>query len=269
MHPMLTIAIKAAREAGRIINRASQDVGALKIQSKTFNDFVSEVDRSAEQAIIDTIRDAYPDHGFLGEESGKSNSDAENIWIIDPLDGTTNFLHNFPQYCVSIALQQKGVLTQAVIYDPVRNDLFTATKGRGAFLNDKRIRVTNRTKLQASLISTGFPFRDFTHLDTYLAMLKDMIKNTTGIRRPGSAALDLAYVAAGFTDGFFEINLSTWDIAAGGLLVQEAGGMVGDFEGNESWLNTGNIVAANAKVFSQMLQVLSPHLTDSLKTKVA
>jgi myo-inositol-1(or 4)-monophosphatase len=269
MHPMLTIAIKAAREAGRIINRASQDVGALKIQSKTFNDFVSEVDRSAEQAIIDTIRDAYPDHGFLGEESGKSNSDANNIWIIDPLDGTTNFLHNFPQYCVSIALQQKGVLTQAVIYDPVRNDLFTATKGRGAFLNDKRIRVTNRTKLQASLISTGFPFRDFTHLDTYLAMLKDMIKNTTGIRRPGSAALDLAYVAAGFTDGFFEINLSTWDIAAGGLLVQEAGGMVGDFEGNESWLNTGNIVAANAKVFSQMLQVLSPHLTDSLKTKVA
>jgi myo-inositol-1(or 4)-monophosphatase len=269
MHPMLTIAVKAAREAGRIINRASQDVGALKIQSKTFNDFVSEVDRSAEQAIIDTIRGAYQDHGFLGEESGKSNSDADNIWIIDPLDGTTNFLHNFPQYCVSIALQQKGVLTQAVIYDPVRNDLFTATKGRGAFLNDKRIRVTNRTKLQASLISTGFPFRDFTYLDTYLAMLKDMIRNTTGIRRPGSAALDLAYVAAGFTDGFFEINLSTWDIAAGGLLVQEAGGMVGDFEGNESWLTTGNIVAANAKVFSQMLQVLSPHLTDSLKTKVA
>lgn len=266
---MLTIAVKAAREAGRIINRASQDVGALKIQSKTFNDFVSEVDRSAEQAIIDTIRDAYPTHGFFGEESGKSNQESEDIWIIDPLDGTTNFLHNFPQYCVSIALQQKGVLTQAVIYDPVRNDLFTATKGRGAFLNDKRIRVTNRTKLQASLISTGFPFRDFTHLDTYLAMLKDMIKNTTGIRRPGSAALDLAYVAAGFTDGFFEINLSTWDIAAGGLLVQEAGGMVGDFEGNESWLTTGNIVAANAKVFSQMLQVLSPHLTDALKTKNA
>lgn len=269
MHPMLTIAVKAAREAGRIINRASQDVGALKIQSKTFNDFVSEVDRSAEQAIIDTIREAYPTHGFFGEETGKSNQQSDDIWIIDPLDGTTNFLHNFPQYCVSIALQQKGVLTQAVIYDPVRNDLFTATKGRGAFLNDKRIRVTNRTKLQASLISTGFPFRDFTHLDTYLAMLKDMIKNTTGIRRPGSAALDLAYVAAGFTDGFFEINLSTWDIAAGGLLVQEAGGMVGDFEGNESWLTTGNIVAANAKVFSQMLQILSPHLTESLKTQIA
>ncbi len=266
MHPILINAVKAAREAGRIINRASQDVGSLNVRSKTVNDFVSEVDQAAEQAIIDILKDAYPDHGFLGEESGKTNQDAENIWIIDPLDGTTNFLHNYPFYCVSIALQQKGVLTQAVIYDPVRNDLFTATKGRGAFLNDKRIRVTNRSKLQDGLISTGFPFRDFTHLDTYMGMLKDMIQKTRGIRRPGSAALDLAYVAAGFTDGFFEINLSTWDIAAGGLLVQEAGGIVGDFEGNESWLATGNIVAANPKVFAQMLQTLAPHLTPSLKT---
>lgn len=266
MHPMLINAVKAAREAGRIINRASQDVGTLKVQSKTYNDFVSDVDRAAEQAIIDVLKDAYPDHGFLGEESGESEYKSENIWIIDPLDGTTNFLHNFPQYCISIALQQKGVLTQAVIYDPVRNDLFTATKGRGAFLNDKRIRVSNRSKLQDSLIATGFPFRDFTHLDTYLGMLKDMIKKTTGIRRPGSAALDLAYVAAGWVDGFFEINLSTWDIAAGGLLVQEAGGIVGDFEGNESWLQTGNIVAANPKVFAQMLQTLHPHLTDGIRT---
>ncbi|HQN64293.1 MAG TPA: inositol monophosphatase family protein [Methylophilus sp.] len=266
MHPILINAVKAAREAGRIINRASQDVGSLNVRSKSVNDFVSEVDQAAEQVIIDILKDAYPDHGFLGEESGKTNQDAENIWIIDPLDGTTNFLHNFPCYCVSIALQQKGVLTQAVIYDPVRNDLFTATKGRGAFLNDKRIRVTNRSKLQDSLISTGFPFRDFTHLDTYMGMLKDMIQKTRGIRRPGSAALDLAYVAAGWTDGFFEINLSTWDIAAGGLLVQEAGGIVGDFEGNESWLATGNIVAGNPKVFAQMLQTLSPHLTPDLKT---
>lgn len=266
MHPMLINAVKAAREAGRIINRASQDVGSLKVQSKTYNDFVSEVDRSAEQAIIDVLKDAYPDHRFLGEESGESANASDNLWIIDPLDGTTNFLHSFPQYCVSIALQQKGVLTHAVIYDPVRNDLFTATKGRGAFLNDKRIRVTNRAKLQDSLIATGFPFRDFTHLETYMGMLKEMIKKTTGIRRPGSAALDLAYVAAGWTDGFFEINLSPWDIAAGGLLVQEAGGIVGDFEGNESWLSTGNIVAANPKVFAQMLQTLAPHLTPSLKT---
>ena len=161
MHPMLTIAVKAARKAGSIINRASQDVGSLTVQSKSYNDFVSDVDRAAEQAIIDVLKDAYPDHGFLGEESGETNNLAENIWIIDPLDGTTNFLHVFPQYCISIALQQKGVLTQAVICDPVRNDLFTATKGRGAFLNDKRIRVTSRSKLQDSLISTGFPFRDF------------------------------------------------------------------------------------------------------------
>ena len=266
---MLSIAVKAAREAGRIINRGAQDVNALTITAKNYNDFVSEIDRAAEQAIIDTLKYAYPDHGFLGEESGGSNSEAENIWIIDPLDGTTNFLHNFPVYCVSIALQQKGILTQAVIFDPVKNDLFTATKGRGAFLNDKRIRVANRSKLQASLIATGFPFRDFTHLDTYMNMLKDMIKNTAGIRRPGSAALDLAYVAAGYTDGFFELNLSSWDIAAGGLLVQEAGGIVGDFEGNESWLSTGNIVAGNAKVFAQMLQVLSPHLTPAQKTQFA
>lgn len=266
MHPMLSNAVKAAREAGRIINRASQDVGALKVQTKTYNDFVSDVDRAAEQAIIDVLKSAYPEHGFLGEESGKTQPHADNLWIIDPLDGTTNFLHNFPQYCISIALQQKGVLTQAVIYDPIRNDLFTATKGRGAFLNDKRIRVTQRNKLQDALIATGFPFRDFTHLDPYLAMLKDMIKKTSGIRRPGSAALDLAYVAAGWVDGFFEINLSSWDIAAGGLLIQEAGGIVGDFEGNESWLSTGNIVAANPKIFAQMLQTLAPHLTDALKS---
>lgn len=263
---MLTNAVKAARQAGDIINFASRDLGQLKIQTKSFNDFVSEVDQAAEKAIIDTLKSAYPDHGFLGEEGGDINEAAENIWIIDPLDGTTNFLHSFPQYCVSIALQQKGVITQAVIYDPVHNDLFTATKGRGAFLNDKRIRVGSRIKLQEALISTGFPFREFSYLDTYMDMLKDMIKSTTGIRRPGSAALDLAYVAAGFSDGFFELNLSAWDIAAGGLLVQEAGGIVGDFEGNESWLQTGNIVAANPKVFAQMLQVLAPHLTKNMKT---
>jgi len=264
---MLTNAVKAARQAGDIINNfASRDLGQLTIKNKSKNDFVSEVDQAAEKAIIDTLKDAYPDHGFLGEESGDFNKDAENIWIIDPLDGTTNFLHSFPQYCVSIALQEKGVLTQAVIYDPVRNDLFTATKGRGAFLNDKRIRVGSRLKLQDALVSTGFPYRDFSYLDNYMGMLKDMIQHTTGIRRPGSAALDLAHVAAGFSDGFFELNLSAWDIAAGGLLVQEAGGLVGDFEGNESWLKTGNIVAANPKVFSQMLQLLAPHLTAGMKT---
>jgi len=266
MHPTLNIAVKAARLAGGIITRASQDVGSLKIRSKTYNDFVSEVDHAAEEAIIRTLREAYPDHGFLGEESGHERSDAENVWIIDPLDGTTNFLHGFPQYAVSIALMSRGQLTQAVIYDPNRNDLFTATKGRGAFLNDKRIRVSNRSKLQDSIIGTGFPFRDFTHADTYVSMFTDMMRKTSGLRRPGSAALDLAYVATGWFDGFWEIGLSKWDIAAGALLIQEAGGIVGDFEGNETWLETGNIVAGNPKVFSQMLQVLNPHLTDALKS---
>lgn len=269
MHPMLTNAVKAARQAAAIINRASLDLGAIKVRSKTYNDFVSEVDHAAEAAIIATLRDAYPTHSFLGEESGEQGEDAENVWIIDPLDGTTNFLHGFPQYCISIALQQQGQITQAVVYDPNRNDLFTATRGRGAFLNDRRIRVSTRTRLQESIIGTGFPFRDFAHLDTYMGMFKEMVKKTSGIRRPGSAALDLAYVAAGWFDGFWEIGLSKWDIAAGALLVHEAGGLVGDFEGNEGWLESGNIVAANPKVFAQMLQTLSPHLTDALKSKAA
>jgi len=264
---MLTNAVKAARRAGDIITYASRDLGTLKVRSKTYNDFVSEVDHAAERSIIETLQEAYPDHGFLGEESGHDRTDAENVWIIDPLDGTTNFLHGFPQYSVSIALKQQGQLTQAVVYDPNRNDLFTATRGRGAFLNDKRIRVSNRTKLQESIIGTGFPFRDFAHLDTYLGMFKDMIKKTSGLRRPGSAALDLAYVAAGWYDGFWEIGLSQWDIAAGALLVQEAGGIVGDFEGNEQWIESGNIVAGNPKVFAQMLQTLAPHLTETLKSK--
>ena len=267
MHPMLINAVKAARRAGAIINRASEDVGSIKVHSKNYNDFVSEVDHASERAIIETLQEAYPDHGFLGEESGSDRTDAEHVWIIDPLDGTTNFLHGFEQYSVSIALMSRGQLEQAVVYDPSRNDLFTATRGRGAFLNDKRIRVSYRAKLQSAMIGTGFPFRDFKHLDTYLGMFKDMIKNTAGLRRPGSAALDLAYVAAGWFDGFWEIGLSKWDIAAGALLVQEAGGIVGDFEGNETWIDTGNIAAGNPKVFAQMLQVLAPHLTDELKSK--
>jgi myo-inositol-1(or 4)-monophosphatase len=266
MHPMLNTAVKAARRAGSIITRASQDLGALTVRNKKHNDYVSEVDHAAEQAIIETLLEAYPNHAILGEESGASENTSEYLWIIDPLDGTTNFLHGFPQYCVSIALQHRGVLEQAVIYDPNRNDLYTATKGRGAFLNDRRIRVGKRDKLQECLIGTGLPFRDFTHVDAYLGMFKDMMQKTSGLRRPGSAALDLAYVASGWYDGFWEIGLSKWDIAAGALLVQEAGGLVADFEGNESWLETGNIVAGNPKIFGQLVQVLSPHLTPELKS---
>ena len=265
MHPMLNIAVKAARRAGAIINRASQDIGTLTIKSKNYNDFVSEVDVAAERVIIDTLKDAYPDHGFLGEESGSSENQSDFIWIIDPLDGTTNFLHNFPQYCVSIALQHKGEITQAVIYEPNRNDLYTATKGRGAFLNDKRIRVSKCDKLQQSLIGTGFPFRDFKHLDTYLAMFKSMLQKTSGIRRPGSAALDLAYVANGSLDAFWEIGLSSWDIAAGALLVQEAGGIISNLNGKEGWLESGNILAASPKIYDAMVETLAPHLTDDIK----
>jgi myo-inositol-1(or 4)-monophosphatase len=266
MHPMLSIAVKAARRAGGLITRASQDVGAIKVRTKMLNDFVSEVDHAAERTIIETLLDAYPDHGILAEETGIQRSDAEYQWIIDPLDGTTNFLHGLPQYAISIALSQRGQLMQAVVYDPNRNDLFTATKGGGAFRNDRRIRVSARTRLQEAIIGTGFPFRDFTHLDAYLGMFREMLLKTSGIRRPGSASLDLSYVAAGWYDGFWELGLSPWDIAAGALIVQEAGGLVGDLEGNQSWLGSGNIVAGNPKVFGQIIHTLAPHLTEKLKS---
>ena len=265
MHPMLNIAVKAARRAGGIINRATRNLDVITVKEKAANDFVSEVDHEAEQAIIRTLLEAYPDHSILAEESGASGkSDYE--WIIDPLDGTTNFLHGLPQFAVSIALRHRAIITQAVIYDPTRNDLYTATKGRGAFLNETRIRVSKRAHLKPSLIGTGFPYRQIDHLDTYLAMMRDMICNTAAIRRPGSASLDLAAVAAGRMDGFWELGLSPWDIAAGALLILEAGGMVGDLEGNSSYMESGHIVAGNPKVFAQMVALLGPHLTPALKS---
>jgi myo-inositol-1(or 4)-monophosphatase len=261
---MLNTAVKAARRAGQIINRASLDLDALTVKHKGYNDFVSEVDRAAEQAIISVLLDAYPDHAILAEESG-GQGESEFQWIIDPLDGTTNFLHGFPQYAVSIALSHKGVLTHAAIYDPSRNDLFTATRGAGAFLNDRRIRVSKREHLRDTLIGTGFPFREFTHMDAYLGMFRDIAQKTAGIRRPGSAALDLAYTAAGRFDGFWEIGLNPWDIAAGALLVQEAGGLVGDLQGEQTYMQTGNILAGNPRIFAQLLKVIAPHLNDKLK----
>jgi myo-inositol-1(or 4)-monophosphatase len=263
MHPTLNIAVKAARRAGSIITRASEDIGSLTINNKGFNDFVSEVDLASEKEIIRVLKTAYPDHAFLGEESGLTHQ-ADNIWIIDPLDGTTNFLHGFPQYCISIALEQKGEITQAVIYDPNRNDLFTATKGQGAYLNQRRIRVSNKSKLKDSLLGTGFPFRDFQHLPVYLKIFEEVVRGTSGIRRPGSAALDLAYVAAGWFDGFFEINLSKWDIAAGGLLVIEAGGIVSDFSEKEGWIESGNIVATTPKIYEPLIKIIQSHITDNL-----
>ena len=265
MHPMLNIAVKAARRAGNLIHRAADNIDHLTVTKKSNADYVSEVDKAAERTIIQTILDVYPTHAILAEESG-AQGESEYLWIIDPLDGTTNFLHGFPQYAVSIALQHNGVLTQAVVYDPTRNDLFTATRGRGAFLNDRRIRVSKRAELADSLIGTGFPYTKFTHMDAYMAILRDMMQKTAGLRRPGSAALDLAYTAAGRYDGFYETGLKPWDIAAGCLLITEAGGLVGDLEGNDSYLKSGHLCAGNPKIFAQMLQVIAPHLTDELKT---
>jgi myo-inositol-1(or 4)-monophosphatase len=255
MHPMLNTAVKAARKAGSIINRASLDVDLVKVASKGRSDFVTEVDRAAEQAIVDILLKAYPDHAILAEESGASG-DSEYTWIIDPLDGTTNFIHGFPQYAVSIALRHREHVTQAVVYDPTRNELFTASRGRGAFLNERRIRVSRRTKLAECLIGTGFPFRSFEHLDEYVRMFKSITEHTAGIRRPGAAALDLAYVAAGRLDGFWEIGLSPWDMAAGSLLILEAGGLVSDFKGEAAYLEEGRIVCGAPKVFPQLLNLV-------------
>ncbi len=253
---MLNTAVKAARKAGSIINRASFDLDKLTIRRKRQNDFVSEVDHAAEDAIIGVLREAYPDHGFLAEESGGRDDQADNVWVIDPLDGTTNFLHGVPQYCVSIALLHKGTPQQAVVFDPNRNELFTATRGAGAFLNDRRIRVSRTDKVEDALMGTGFPFKEMGHLDEYLRMFGNVTRTCSGVRRPGAAALDLAWVAAGRFDGFWEIGLSPWDMAAGALLVREAGGLVGDLAGDDGYLWNGRIVATNGKIFSGVLKLL-------------
>ena len=264
MHPILNIAVKAARRAGTVINRASMELDKIEVRSKQPNDFVTEVDRAAEQAIIEVISDAYPEHSILAEESGETGAESEFQWIIDPLDGTTNFIHGFPQYAVSIALAERGIIQQAVVYDPTRNELFTASRGRGAFLNDRRIRVAKRTKLQECLLGTGFPFKQMDNMDAYLAMFKELSGKTAGLRRPGAAALDLAYLACGRVDGFFEIGLQPWDMAAGVLLVTEAGGLASDFSGEGDYLKTGNLVAGSPKIFTQLLQVVQSHRNEAL-----
>src|SRR5882672_10653316 len=253
MHPMLNIAVKAARRAGSIINRAALDRSKLEIHSKRANDFVTQVDKAAEAAIIEIIRQAFPDHAILGEESGAIEGKADYRWIIDPLDGTTNFIHGFPQYCVSIALQHRGAIEHGVVYDPAKNELFTASKGRGAFLDDRRIRVTKCAGLKDALVGTGFPFKEQTRLELYMKQLKLIMQTSAGVRRAGAAALDLAYVAAGRLDAFWELGLSPWDMAAGALMVQEAGGLVGDLAGDAGWLERGDIAAATPKVFPQLL----------------
>jgi myo-inositol-1(or 4)-monophosphatase len=260
LHPMLNIAIKAARTAGAIINRASLDLERIQVNTKAPNDFVTEVDQAAEAAVIDTLLAAYPGHGILAEESGSARGarDSEYVWIIDPLDGTTNFIHGLPTYAVSIALSFRQQIQQAVVYDPARNDLFYATRGRGAYLNDKRLRVSKRTRMAEALIGTGFPFRKGDDLAQYMRILETVMKGCAGVRRPGAAALDLCYVAAGWYDGFFESGLSPWDVAAGSLLVSEAGGLVGNFTGEADFLHRREVVAGSPKIYGQLVQALTP-----------
>ncbi len=258
---MLNVAVKAARAAGAIINRAALDVEAVRISQKQVNDFVTEVDHAAEKIIIETLLTAYPGHGILAEESGSEHGakDSEFVWIIDPLDGTTNFIHGFPFYCVSIALAVRGKIEQAVVYDPSRNDLFTATKGRGTFLNDRRLRVSKRTRLTECLVSTGFPFRAGDNFKQYLAIMADVMPRLAGLRRPGAAALDLAYVAAGYTDGFFETGLNPWDVAAGSLLVTEAGGLIGNFTGEPEFLDQRECLAGPPRIYGQLVPLLAKY----------
>ncbi len=261
MHPMCNMALRAARRAGQIIVRAMDRIDRVNVREKSRNDFVSDIDREAETAIIDVLHHAYPQHGILGEEHGESFSNPEETWIIDPLDGTTNFLHGIPHFAVSIGFRARNRLEHAVIVDPVRNEEFVASRGAGAQLNGRRLRVSARTKLEDALLLTGIPFRDVEkNLDAYMAMLTEFTRHARGIRRAGSAALDLAYVAAGRGDGFWEFGLKPWDIAAGALLVIEAGGLVSDLAGEERYMTSGNVVAANPKIFKAMLQTIRPHI---------
>jgi myo-inositol-1(or 4)-monophosphatase len=261
MHPMLNTAIKAARRAGTIINRASLELDRLQISRKGPRDYVTEVDRAAEEAIIDVLRTAYPDHAFLGEESGHPGGDtpegalAANEWVIDPLDGTTNFIHGLPTYAVSIALRQFGQVTQAVIYDPARNELFTASRGGGAFLNDRRMRVSTQLKYHDALLGARWP-GSIGPDEASQPRFMELARNCAGVRRTGSAVLDLAYVAAGRMDGFCGLGLKQWDMAAASLMVLEAGGLIGDLQGEQTWMETGNVIAATPKIFTQMLGYL-------------
>jgi myo-inositol-1(or 4)-monophosphatase len=264
MHPMLNIAVRAARNAGDLIQRSSQNIEKLTIDHKSRNDYASEVDRMAEQEIIKIIRNAFPEHAILAEESGEHQGN-DYVWVIDPLDGTTNFLHGFPQYAVSIALKHKNKLEVGVIYDPVRDELFTAERGGGAMLNNRKIRVTKQNSMRGALIGTGFPFKTMDHIEAYLGMFKSIAADTAGIRRAGAAALDMAYVACGRLDAYWEIGVKEWDIAAGVLLVQEAGGVATDFSFNDKYLQSGNVIVGNPRMHQLMYHAIQPHVTDNLK----
>jgi len=256
---MVNIAIKAARQAGRLMIRQLNRLESLPVAEKGHNDFVTQVDQQAEAAIIEVIKDHYPEHAILAEESGASG-DHDFQWIIDPLDGTTNYMHGFPVFCVSIAVAEKGELQHGVVYDPLRQEIFSASRGQGAQLDGRKIRVSKATSLKGTLIATGFPYRMAEHnIDRYLGMFKAVTMETAGVRRPGSAALDLCYVASGRVDGFWELGLSKWDIAAGTLILREAGGRISDFSGTDGFLDSGNVVAGAPRVYGALSRLLAPH----------
>lgn len=260
MHALVNIAQKAAQQAGSIITRSMDKLGEVGITEKQKNDFVSDVDIAAERTIIEAIHKAYPDHGIIAEESGEQGADNDVVWIIDPLDGTRNFLHGFPHFAVSIAVREKGKIEHGVIYDPIRQEFFIASRGRGCRVNDRRMRIGTRKVLDQALLGTGFPFRNNAIFPSYMKTFEALFQQSSGIRRAGSAALDLAYVAANRLDGFWEFNLQPWDLAAGTLMIKEAGGLVGDIDGSEKYMSSGNIVAANPKLFKQMIQIIQSNM---------
>ena len=255
MHALQNVAVMAARRGGAILLRHLNKLDKIKVEKKGHNDFVSDADRAAEEAVIEVIHKHYPDHAILAEESGVSG-DSDTIWIIDPLDGTTNFLHGFPQFCVSVAVQVKGRMEAAAVYDPMRQELFAASRGNGATLDDRKIRVSGRRDMEHALIGTGFPFRQAdTDTGPYLKMLGKVVRNTAGVRRPGAAALDLCYVAAGRLDGFWETGLKAWDLAAGALIIREAGGIVSGLDGSEGYLEAGHVLCGTPKIYAGLARL--------------
>ncbi|WP_427976941.1 inositol-1-monophosphatase [Agarivorans sp.] len=267
MHAMLNIAIRAARNAGKIVTQAYAQLDKVETTTKGANDYVTNVDKAAEKSIIDTIHNAFPDHSIIAEESGlNQGKDDEYQWVVDPLDGTTNFIKGIPHFSISIALRIRGKTEHAVVYDPLRNELFAASRGKGAQLNGYRLRVSKAKDLDGTIIGTGFPFKRKHYMESYLGMFSAIFAECGDVRRAGSAALDLVYVAAGRLDGFFELNLKPWDIAAGELIAREAGAIVTDFSGNTEYYQSGNIVCANPKVLKSMLAKIRPHLNDALKS---
>lgn len=262
MKPILNNALTAARQASKVILHKFDRLDTIKVTQKAHNDFVTEVDEAAERIIIETLKEIYPDHSFLGEESGETEGDPDALWIIDPLDGTTNFIHGIPHFCISMAFQEKGKTQHGLIYDPIRQELFTASRGEGVKLDDKRVRVSDCQKLENALVGTGFPSKQTHQTQHYLKTFEAIFPETRGIRRAGSAALDLAYVAAGRLDAFWELSLKPWDVAAGALMIQEAGGLVGDVMGQTDYMQHGSIVAGNAKMFKAIVKTLNPVLKE-------